>query len=108
MSLNQSGIGPIAGPARGGAQHRSSAGSLFAIALLARKFSSVVRPSILMPVGLPAIGAARRNDVQKSINPAPGSSLATIGLTIPAVAIAAYELDKQLVGLSPREWCYRR
>ena len=100
MTLNQSGIGPIAGPARGGAQHRSSAGSL-----LAREFSS---PLILMLEGLPAIGAARRNDVQKSINPAPGSSLATIGLTIPAVAIAAYELDKQLVGLSPREWCYRR
>ncbi|MDE1937028.1 MAG: hypothetical protein KGI34_23805 [Bradyrhizobium sp.] len=43
---------------------------------------------------------------KKSINPAPGSSLATIGLTIPVVAIAASELDKQLVGLPPRDWCY--
>ena len=33
-----------------------------------------------------------------------GSSLATIGLTIPAVAVAAYALDKQLVlGLSTQD-----
>ena len=37
---------------------------------------------------------ARKNDLQKSINLALGSSLATIGLTIPAVAVAAYALDK--------------
>jgi len=41
---------------------------------------------------------------QKSINLALGSSLATIGLTIPAVAVAAYALDKTLVlGLDQRE-----
>jgi Ca2+:H+ antiporter len=42
--------------------------------------------------------------LQKSINLALGSSLATIGLTIPAVAAAAYLLDKQLVlGLDGQE-----
>ena len=50
------------------------------------------------------VSAARKNDLQKSINLALGSSLATIGLTIPAVAVAAYALDKQLVlGLNSQE-----
>jgi Ca2+:H+ antiporter len=89
--------------------------SLLAVVLLAKKFSLVVDAGaaligappafagilvallILMPEGVAAIAAARRNDLQKSINLALGSSLATIGLTIPAVAVAAYELDKQLV-----------
>ena len=54
---------------------------------------------------LAAVAAARKNDLQKSINLALGSSLATIGLTIPAVAVAAYALDKQLVlGLATRTW----
>ena len=93
--------------------------SLLGVVLLAKKFSAVVDavtaaigapPSfaglvvallILLPEGVSAIDAARRNDLQKSINLALGSSLATIGLTVPAVAVAAYALDKQLVlGLS--------
>ena len=58
---------------------------------------------ILMPEGVSAIAAARKNDLQKSINLALGSSLATIGLTIPAVGIATYLLDKELnLGLSPQ------
>ena len=96
--------------------------SLLAVVLLAKKFSQVVDASaaligappafagilvallILMPEGVAAIAAARRNDLQKSINLALGSSLATIGLTVPAVAVAAYELDRQLVlGLPPQE-----
>ena len=96
--------------------------SLLAVVLLAKKFSQVVDASaaqigappafagilvallILMPEGVAAVAAARRNDLQKSINLALGSSLATIGLTVPAVAIAAYELDRQLVlGLPPQE-----
>ena len=89
--------------------------SLLAVVLLAKKFSLVVDagiallgapPSlagvlvallILLPEGVAAIAAARCNDLQKSINLALGSSLATIGLTIPAVAAAAYALDKRLV-----------
>jgi Ca2+:H+ antiporter len=96
--------------------------ALLAVVLLAKKFSLVVdvviirigAPAafagvlvallILLPEGVAAISAARRNDLQKSINLALGSSLATIGLTIPAVAVAAYALDKQLVlGLNPQE-----
>jgi Ca2+:H+ antiporter len=96
--------------------------SLLAVVLLAKKFSLVVDvviakigapPAfagvlvallILLPESVAAISAARKNDLQKSINLALGSSLATIGLTIPAVAVAAYTLDKQLVlGLNPQE-----
>ena len=59
---------------------------------------------ILLPEGVAAVTAARRNDLQKSINLALGSSLATIGLTVPAVAVVAYALDKQLVlGLNAPE-----
>ena len=93
--------------------------SLLAVVLLAKKFSLVVDvvtamigapPAfagvlvallILLPEGVSAIAAARNNDLQKSINLALGSSLATIGLTIPAVGVATYALDKELVlGLS--------
>ena len=89
--------------------------SLLAVVLLAKKFSLVVDAGtaligappafagilvallILLPESVAAVNAARKNDLQKSINLALGSSLATIGLTIPAVAVAAYALDKQLV-----------
>jgi Ca2+:H+ antiporter len=89
--------------------------ALLAVVLLAKKFSLVVDVAIaatgapaglagvlvavliLLPESVAAISAARSNDLQKSINLALGSSLATIGLTIPAVAVAAYALDKQLV-----------
>jgi Ca2+:H+ antiporter len=96
--------------------------SLLAVVLLAKKFSLVVDVGterigapeafagilvallILLPESVAAIAAARQNDLQKSINLALGSSLATIGLTIPAVAVAAYTLDKELVlGLSPQK-----
>jgi Ca2+:H+ antiporter len=96
--------------------------SLLAVVLLAKKFSLVVDvvtakigapPAfagvlvallILLPEAVAAISAARKNDLQKSINLALGSSLATIGLTIPAVAVAAYALDRQLVlGLNLQE-----
>ena len=96
--------------------------SLLAVVLLAKKFSQVVDAGaaligapptfagilvallILLPESVAAIGAARKNELQKSINLALGSSLATIGLTIPAVAVAAYALDKQLVlGLAPQD-----
>jgi Ca2+:H+ antiporter len=96
--------------------------SLLAVVLLAKKFSLVVDVAtaligappafagvlvallILLPESVAAVAAARKNDLQKSINLALGSSLATIGLTIPAVAVAAYALDKQLVlGLNAQE-----
>jgi Ca2+:H+ antiporter len=96
--------------------------ALLAVVMLAKKFSVVVDvvtakigapPAfagvlvavlILLPESVAALSAARKNDLQKSINLALGSSLATIGLTIPAVAVAAYTLDKQLVlGLSNQD-----
>ncbi|MGB6394152.1 MAG: ionic transporter y4hA [Bradyrhizobium sp.] len=96
--------------------------SLLAVVLLAKKFSLVVDAGtallgapasfagvlvallILLPESVAAIAAARGNDLQKSINLALGSSVATIGLTIPAVAAAAYALDKQLVlGLNEQD-----
>ena len=88
--------------------------SLFAVVLLSKKFSLVVEagaaaigaPSafaglvvallILMPESVAAVSAARDNDLQKSINLALGSSLATVGLTVPAVAVAAFVLGKRL------------
>ena len=59
---------------------------------------------VLLPESVAAISAAKKNDLQKSINLALGSSLATIGLTIPAVAIVTTVLKKDLVlGLGTRE-----
>jgi Ca2+:H+ antiporter len=40
---------------------------------------------VLAPEGLAAIGAARRHEMQRSINILLGSALATIGLTVPAI-----------------------
>ncbi|MGX5819335.1 calcium:proton antiporter [Chitinophaga lutea] len=45
---------------------------------------------ILLPEGLAAFRAASRNRLQTSLNLALGSALASIGLTIPSVAILAY------------------
>ena len=96
--------------------------ALLGVILLAKKFSLVVDfatarigapPAfagvlvallILLPESVAAVAAARKNDLQKSINLALGSSLATIGLMIPAVAVAAWALDKPLVlGLNAQE-----
>lgn len=50
----------------------------------------IIAAVILLPEGLAAIRAARQNRLQTSLNLALGSALASIGLTIPAVAIATY------------------
>ena len=49
----------------------------------------IVALVILLPEGLAAIRAARKNRLQTSLNLALGSALASIGLTIPAVAIVS-------------------
>ena len=51
---------------------------------------------VLLPETLAALRAARNNELQKSLNLALGSSLATIGLTIPAVSILAMVLKQPL------------
>jgi Ca2+:H+ antiporter len=96
--------------------------SLVAVILLAKKFGVgigevldragapvevsglIVALLVLLPESMAATRAAYRDDLQKSLNLALGSSLATIGLTIPSVAAAAILLDKTLVlGLAPKE-----
>lgn len=59
---------------------------------------------VLAPESITAVRAAHRNALQKSLNLALGSSLATIGLTIPAVAITNIFIGKQIeIGLSARD-----
>ena len=96
--------------------------SVIAVVLLAKTFAAMVDHGlmawgapkavvgvliallVLMPEGMAALQAARRNELQKSLNLALGSSLATIGLTIPAVAVVNLALQKELIlGLAPKE-----
>ena len=59
---------------------------------------------VLLPEGLSALRAARANRLQTSMNLALGSALASIGLTIPAVALVVLLLGKPLtLGLGPKE-----
>jgi Ca2+:H+ antiporter len=51
---------------------------------------------VLLPEGLAAVRAARRNRLQTSLNLALGSILASIGLTTAAVAVAALALGQTL------------
>jgi Ca2+:H+ antiporter len=47
----------------------------------------IIAAVVLLPEGIAAYQAARANRLQASLKLAPGSALASIGLTIPAVAI---------------------
>jgi len=59
---------------------------------------------VLLPEGLAALRAARANRLQTSLNLALGSALASIGLTIPAVAIVSILLQQQLeLGLGAKD-----
>jgi Ca2+:H+ antiporter len=49
----------------------------------------VIAAIVLLPEGLAAVRAARANRLQTSLNLALGSALASIGLTIPAVAVVS-------------------
>lgn len=96
--------------------------ALLGVILLAKKFavlldvglSSVGAPEaaagiiiaivVLAPESISAVRAALNDVLQKSLNLALGSSLATIGLTIPAVALTNIALGKQIqIGISPRD-----
>lgn len=62
----------------------------------------VIALVVLMPETLAAVRAAARNQVQISLNLAYGSGIASIGLTIPAIAVASIWVDAPLVlGLGP-------
>lgn len=59
---------------------------------------------VLLPETLAALNAARRNQMQTSLNLALGSALATIGLTIPAVGAVAIYMGMTLdLGLPAKE-----
>jgi Ca2+:H+ antiporter len=64
----------------------------------------VIATLVLLPEGLAALRAALGNRLQTSLNLALGSSLATIGLTIPAVAAVSIVLAQPLeLGLEAKE-----
>jgi Ca2+:H+ antiporter len=64
----------------------------------------VIAILVLAPESIAAIRNARRGQVQTSLNLAYGSAMASIGLTIPAIAIASIWLDGPLVlGLGPTQ-----
>ena len=96
--------------------------ALVAVVLLAKLFAVVISAGVsaigapasvtgviialivLTPEAIAAVTAASRDNLQKSLNLALGSSLATIGLTIPAIAAANIFLQKPLIlGLEPRD-----
>src|SRR5262249_37455431 len=64
----------------------------------------VIAALVLLPEGLAAVRAARANRLQTSLNLALGSALATIGLTIPAVAVVSLAFGQPLeLGLADKE-----
>ena len=64
----------------------------------------VIALLVLLPEGLAALRAARANQLQTSLNLALGSALASIGLTIPAVAVVSIVLGRPLeLGLGTKD-----
>jgi len=64
----------------------------------------VIAMLVLLPEGLAALRAAQSNRLQNSLNLALGSALATIGLTIPAVAAVSIALGQRLeLGLDAKD-----
>jgi Ca2+:H+ antiporter len=64
----------------------------------------VIAALVLLPEGLAALRAARANRLQTSLNLALGSALASIGLTIPAVAAVSIVLGQPLeLGLGTKD-----
>ena len=57
----------------------------------------IIAAVILLPEGIAAIFAAANNKVQTSLNLALGSALASIGLTIPSVAVVSGMLGMNLI-----------
>jgi Ca2+:H+ antiporter len=64
----------------------------------------IIAALVLMPEGLAALQAARANRLQTSLNLALGSALASIGLTIPAVATVSIALHQPItLGLEQKD-----
>jgi Ca2+:H+ antiporter len=79
--------------------------ALVAAAGAPRQVAGIAIASLVMlPEAMSALRAARMNRMQTSLNLALGSALATIGLTIPSVAILSEYLDEPLVlGISAEQ-----
>jgi Ca2+:H+ antiporter len=64
----------------------------------------VIALLVLLPETLAAVNAARRDRIQVGLNLALGSAIASIGLTIPAIAVAHIWIGgRLLLGLSPTQ-----
>lgn len=64
----------------------------------------VIAAVVLLPEGMTAVKAARRNRLQTSLNASLGSVLASIGLTIPIVGVVAVAVGQPLtLGLSAQD-----
>jgi Ca2+:H+ antiporter len=64
----------------------------------------IIAALVLLPESLAALRAARGNRLQNSLNLALGSALASIGLTIPAVAAVSIVFQQPLeLGLGPKD-----
>jgi Ca2+:H+ antiporter len=64
----------------------------------------VIAALVLLPEGVAALRAARLNRLQTSLNLALGSALASIGLTIPAVAVVSLAIGQPIsLGLGSKE-----
>ncbi|EKF41148.1 calcium:proton antiporter [Nitratireductor indicus] len=62
----------------------------------------IIAAVVLLPEGMTAFRAASANRLQTSLNIAAGSALASVGLSIPTVAIASLFLDQSItLGLEP-------
>jgi Ca2+:H+ antiporter len=75
---------------------------VLAAGLPASAVGVVIALLILLPETLAAVRAARRDHIQVSLNLSLGSAMASIGLTIPVIAVASIWLSGPLVlGLDP-------
>ena len=62
----------------------------------------IIAAIVLLPESVAAVRAAARNRLQSSINLSLGSGVASIGLTVPTVAVVSRIIDQPLqLGISP-------
>ena len=72
-------------------------GGVVALGLPESVVGVIIALVILLPEGISAVRAAQRNHIQTNLNLGLGSAMASIGLTIPAVAVASIWMPQQLV-----------
>jgi Ca2+:H+ antiporter len=79
-------------------------GGVVALGLPESVVGVVIALVILLPEAISAVRAAQRNHIQTSLNLGLGSAMASIGLTIPAVAVASIWMPGHLaLGLGPTQ-----